>query len=375
MLSKSDNLFDISPSYLTSILRQTYNKEKAIDVVSYSYETLKPGLISGLGGGIYKILIQYYEESGSLPKTIILKANAPDEIVHSTMVMNAEKNGLGELTPLMPNLGFNRREILSYKLLYHSLNQYMPRIFDTVIDEKSQKKWIFMEDISNFYMANCWNNLIGWDEKNIARVVMNLAEIHSTFWDKGTQFIDQDWIIHSDPPTWDSYVDAALSAIIKLHPSYISPKLQMKLRRIITNYSYFDNLLVSRSKTVIHGDCTPRNMCFRKTSNNLHLVLYDWALTGFRPAQLDLAKFLLYVIDPSSNMNLIKQMIDLYINNLQVKVDRQDFLFGFDLACYYYLFVYLTVCSWRKDTEELSWLFREFRHRVGYAEQVQLPSL
>ncbi len=117
---------DITPSFVTSFLKKNTNRQDLL-VSNITCSVIKPGLISGMTGGIYRLTLEYKGRVDlEWPRTIILKANPSDKTVHENMLSGARKRGLGFLTPLMPNLGFNYREIMSYKYLYNRASVNMP---------------------------------------------------------------------------------------------------------------------------------------------------------------------------------------------------------------------------------------------------------
>ncbi len=280
-------------------------------VTSYTCTVLKPGLISGLSGGLLRLLLEYEGAADpDWPRTLILKANPSDTTVHEHMVAGARQRGLDSLLPLMPNLGFNRREVMSYRYLPDRIPIGMPAAYHTVLDEPGNRLWIFMEDIGAFDMLDSWDDLSAWDDARLQHVVRDLAEFHATWWGQTGEWKSHDWLIRSDPPFWSEYVHAALSANTETHPSFITQARLPLLERLADAVPRITEELRQQPQTLIHGDCTPRNACFRPLPNGSRLVLYDWALTSIRPPQQDLAKFLLFVLDPGAEMSRLRGLLD-----------------------------------------------------------------
>ncbi len=223
-------------------------------------------------------------------------------------------------------------------------------------------------------MLDAWINLDHWSDEQLHHVMRGLANFHAMWWENVDEWNKHEWLIRSDPIHWKEYIHAALAANIKTHPLYVTPNRIPLLEKIVDLYPSIYNELEQQPLTLIHGDCTPRNACFRPLQKKDKLVLYDWALTSIRPPQQDLAKFLLFTIDPQAEMKRIRNQIDIYLediqNLLQKKVDREFFHYGFDIANIYYITVYLTVCAWRAESDELAWLFKEFEYRLRFAEIV-----
>jgi len=369
-----ERIDDITPAYLTAILRR-HTGQLDLSVKRYTRTVLKPGLISGLSGGLLRLRLEYEGVVAvDWPKTIVLKANPSDKTVHEHMRAGARERGLGFLLPLMPNLGFNLREVMSYRYLPSRVPIGMPAVYHTVLDEAGDRLWIFLEDINGFDMLDAWDDPGLWDDARLQNVLRDLARFHAAWWGRTEEWESHDWLIRLDPPFWSDYVRAAIAANAEAHPDFVSQARLPVLERLADALPHIAEELGQQPQTLIHGDCTPRNACFRSLPSGSQLVLYDWALTSIRPPQQDLAKFLLFVLDPVAEMDRLRALIDEYLGYLPVGLraitDRDTFHLGFDIACLYYLSVYLTVCAWRAETNGLGWLFREFEHRLRFAELV-----
>ena len=365
---------DITPQYLTTILRR-HTGHSDLTVRSCASTVLKPGLISGLSGGLLRLQLEYEGFAApDWPRALILKANPSDKTIHEHMLAGARRRGLDSLLPLMPNLGFNRREVMSYRYLPGRIPIGMPDVYHTVLDESGNRLWIFLEDISNLDLLDAWEDLSLWNDERLKNTVRDLARFHAAWWGRAGEWRSHDWLIRSDPPLWSDYVRAAIVANAEMHPGFVTQARLPLLERLADALPAIARELRKQPHTLIHGDCTPRNACFRPMLSGSQLILYDWALTSIRPPQQDLAKFIMFVLDPATEMSRLRALIGEYLNHLPARllasIDRDFFHQGFDIACLYYLSVYLTVCFWRVETDELRWLFREFEHRLRFAELV-----
>jgi len=362
----------IRPSYITAFL-QNFTKRPDLKVKDCTYTAIKSGLISGMTSGVLRVHLCYEGKTDpEWPRTLILKANPSDETIYKHMLAGAKQHGLGSLLPLMPNMGFSFREIMSYRYLSNYAPINMPSVYHSIQDEPGDRLWLFLEDLSGLDMLDAWDDPSRWEDIKLDIVMRDLATFHATWWNRTGEWNEHSWLIRSDPPSWQKYVRAALEVNIETHPHYVTPARLPTLKKIVNTYPRIFNELRQQPQTLIHGDCTPRNACLRFSPGGPKFVLYDWALTSIRPPQQDLAKFLLFVFDPKTGMGRIRSFIDVYLDYLQsclqTTVNRESFHRGFDMACFYYLTVYLTVCAWRPEAKDTKWLFHEFENRLRFME-------
>jgi hypothetical protein len=363
---------NMSADFLTYIIRLRFG-EKAKRINEFSISPVKPGLISEIKGQISRIELN---TPSALPASIILKANPIDEIVHQELINKIILQNKHSLAALIPNLKFNIREALTYKNLSIKYAEFMPYPYYIFIDKLGGRIWLFLEDLKEFDLYNKWWDLDSWKDYHLDLVLRDLARFHSQSWND-IYWRKKRWLLNSNPPRWQSFIKQSFLANLSDHPSYFDATRTKILQDAVKKVDLIWNKLSFQPHTLIHGDCTPRNICFRSVPSGLTLTLYDWALTAYHPPQFDLAKFLLFLYDPYKDIKIIRDLVDKYFYYLpkciQSNINKDDFYSGFELACIHYVLVYLTVISRYDETENLKWLFREFEYRLRFLELIKMP--
>ncbi len=365
---------DITPEYLTEILRRHIG-DLTLEVGQLTRSLLIPGFTSGLSGGLYRFHLEYKGKARQgFPRTLILKANPADRALDEQVAALVCQQGFDFLVPSLNGKRLNYRELMSYRALPGRVTSAMPAVYHTILDEEGGRLWLFLEDLDGAELLDAWNDDSVWGQSQLEGVMQGLASFHSECWNDTNEWEGQSWLLLAFPPSWIDCFGQAISAARQVYPRIMTEERVRLLYRMEERLPEVVGLLENQPQTLIHGDCSPRNACFGHPGSERGLIQYDWALTGIGPPQRDLAKFLLFVLDPRTQMTQIRGLIDSYIRalpgGLGSEIDRQDFHDGFDLAAFCSLVLPMIILPWMPETEEFGWMFQELEHRLHFLEMV-----
>ncbi len=363
---------EITPDYLSEVLR-LHIGDLTLEVGQLTCSSLKPGFTSGLSGGLYRFHLEYKgKPRQNWPRTLILKANPADRALDEHVAALVCQQGLDFLVPALNGKRLNYRELMSYRTLPGRVTRAMPVVYHTVLDEERGRLWLFLEDLDGAELLDAWNDVSVWSQSQLEDVMQGLASFHSECWNDTKEWEGLSWVLPPIQRTWIDCFGQAISAASQIHPQILTEERIRLLNRVEKRLPKMLALLENQPRTLVHGDCSPRNACFGHRGSERELIQYDWALTGVSTPQHDLAKFLLFVLDPRTQMAQIRDLIDSYIaalpDALAAEIDREDFHMGFDLAALCSLTVFMIFLPWTTETDELGWLFQELEHRLRFLE-------
>jgi hypothetical protein len=116
----------------------------------------------------------------------------------------------------------------------------------------------------------------------------------------------------------------------------INARQAERLRTIATRIPNWWQELDVMPKTLVHNDFNPRNIALRQTDNGLILCAYDWELAALNIPQVDLAEFLIYVLNKKINAESLQYYVNFYRGELEshlgYSLDPEAFWRGFGLA-------------------------------------------
>ncbi len=365
---------DITPEYISEVLRR-HTSDLTLEVEQLTCSSLKSGFMSGLSGGLYRFHLEYKSEvRQGWPRTLILKANPADSALDEHVTTLACQQGFDFLVPALKGNRFFYRELMSYRTLPGRVTRAMPVVYHTVLDDERGRRWLFLEDLDGAELLDAWDDISVWNQNRLEDVMRGLASFHREFWNNTKEWEGLSWLLPVIQPSWVDCFGEAISATRQAHPRILTEERVRLLYRLAEHLSEVIGLLESQPRTLIHGDCSPRNACFSHRGSDRELIQYDWAFTGVSSPQHDLSKFLLFVLDPRTQMTQIRDLIDSYIaalpGALVAEISREDFHAGFDFAAFCSLTVFMIILPWTPATDELGWLFRELEHRLRFLEMV-----
>ena len=162
-----------------------------------------------------------------------------------------------------------------------------------------------------------------WRSEDINTVLKDIANFHAAFFDRidyakslfGCVLRDLRQRFSSFPQLPNMVMKAGIAKF----PELLTPpracvglKLTESIPTILKKMEDFKN-------TLSHGDFTPRNVCLRRKpgSGRATTCAYDWEFLSIHMPQHDVVDFLIFVLDPESDMSVWFDHIEFYRKQLQ----------------------------------------------------------
>jgi thioester reductase-like protein len=179
---------------------------------------------------------------------------------------------------------------------------HSPHLFASVADEATGTWLLVQERIADGRLLDSANEADLWARTDIAIAVDGLATLQAIWFDREDELRTQPWIGHvhsADSMHRMSDLWIALAAHAeRFFSSWADAELATLNRRLADNVLQWWQPLERHTRTLIHGDFNPRNICLRGTP--ARLCAYDWELATVGIPQRDLAEFLCFVLSPET---------------------------------------------------------------------------
>ncbi len=232
------------------------------------------------------------------------------------------------------------RELEVYAKLPASLQ---PEIFGLLADEEHETYYILMEYLQEVDLMNSSMEPEKWTDAHIKEALKALAVWHANLLKKETKLDNKFW---SDAPS-KRYMQelsplwlALLENASQRFPALYTPARKARLEQLIATIPAYWQELEKMPKTLVHNDCNPRNICFKRTGGRVgKFCLYDWELATWHVPQYDVVELLSFVLD-TDKYHLRKEYVEFYRQQLNQLTghfsDSATFSRGLELAAYDY---------------------------------------
>ena len=170
---------------------------------------------------------------------------------------------------------------------------------------------------------------------------------------------------------WDALGEHAAPAFER----WAGSSVVRRHRQAVESIEEWWPILERSTRTLVHHDFNPRNICFRRRDGRLQLCAYDWELATIGAPQRDLAEFLCFVLTPVAAGAEIDRAIERHRTALErethVRIDGVTWRRGVRAALYDLLinrlamyalitrvkrqdFLSRVLCTWRRLDDHLS---------------------
>ena len=294
--------------------------------------------------GHFGLQVSYEEKGQPLSRNLVLKVKPHgQEIVE---MLNALAAACGEkLAPVYAQFKFltgfqhtHRRELEVYAKLRAPLQ---PQIFGLLADEENGAYYILMEYLQEVELMNSSMEPHKWTDKHIKEALKQLAGWHASQLEKETKLDNVYWddapcavYMEKLRPLWQALLENASQNF----PNLYSPTRKARLQKAIDSIPTYWQELEKMPKTLVHNDCNPRNICFKRTGSGTgSFCLYDWELATWHVPQYDVVELLSFVLD-SDKYHLRPKYLEFYRQQLEELTgkfsDKGAFERGAELAAY-----------------------------------------
>ena len=215
----------IDGAYLSDILCNHHQRDD-IQVLSFSTEQLKPGLVSSFAGGVYRYSLTCRKGTNEpLEESLILKTCASKKQLAEAGRGFLARLGYTRMLDLAEEhrdrvwgVGAAYSELRSFQTFIPALPITTPKIYHTVLDEETERYWIFMEDVSDLSMVDTGDDLSTWTNAHLEQAVRDMASLHAANWGAHEELAHYDWLnwrakakrFESTLPYWDEVLDVGL---------------------------------------------------------------------------------------------------------------------------------------------------------------------
>lgn len=219
-----------------------------------------------------------------------------------------------------------------------------------VLRPEIDQYWAFLEDLRPQMEA------LGMNEKApdpvVRTILSHLAAFHAKFWEKH-EIIDQPWLMSLRRPVnyfyrtitdiLDGMKDPAESStyIIERWPwlaegvpnmlDSLAPPTRTAIEKLYREPEPLLKIVESMPMTLCHYDFDNRNLGIEDTPNGKRTVVIDWEILGRGMSSSDVVRFMVYH-NPENVEELLAHYLDALERDLGQKVDRDQWLLGYDLA-------------------------------------------
>ena len=392
-----DSIDKIDSAYLSEILRR-YHAQPDIEVLDFTKEALKPGFASSFAGGIlrYRLKckrkdIEEYETS------LILKSGVGSETLLEAVERSWARIGYPKRAADLLRVHWDElcfglsytNEINSYRTFIPELPIGTPAVYHTVLDEESERFWIFMEDLTGYPLADKGDDLSAWKDDLVKSVLSDMARMHSMYWNDLQTLSRYPWLkrytaewARSTLPFWKESV----RSVLETHSGFLEKSevriISSALKSLVDICSHMDGAV----HTLVHEDFKPLNLCFEQRalrasggslgsqSPEWKTILYDWGDVSLDVPQFDLFYFINFLVDPESELDRAHALIDFYLDCLPEHIKstlvKEEFMHIYNLSVLRHLVTReLAACSLADEAKD-AWMFRFLRHNLRWAERL-----
>ena len=288
-LTTPAGLHEITPTWLTAALKHGGSLSDA-SVTSYSVEKVNEG--KGFMNEIVRLKLDYDDEPGNLPPSIIIKLPSTDPALKAL----EEKERTCQ------------REIRFYTDIAPDAGLGTPYCYFGDIDPATGHAILLLEDMGD---ARHGDSVAGCSLDDAENALRQIAEFHANWWNNPGL----------DGYSWLPLKDVETSLYQELYPKtwelllgQVGSRMPKELRsvgdRLCPAIPAIKAQLSSPPLTMTHGDYRLDNCFLGTAANPRSLVVFDWQYCARGRGTLDAASFILEAYPPQDRrreeMNLLK---------------------------------------------------------------------
>lgn len=267
--------------------------------------------------GHFGLAVHYTEDGVSKNKRMVLKVKPHGDtmvaLVNSLSVACGEK--LNTVYEQYKSLtGFqqtHQREQEIYTKLHPAI---APVIYGTILDAQADIYVVLMEYLEDVELLNSTMQPTLWTDKYIRIMLKQLAGWHASTIGKEPS-VDKRFFENSPSLCSMQHLMPALHALLDnaahYFPELYTPENTATGKAIISAIPHYWQNLEALPKALVHNDCNPRNICFKKKDDSVSLCLYDWELATFHVPQYDVAELLCFLLD-EDRYHLRREYVEYY---------------------------------------------------------------
>ncbi|MCU0662164.1 MAG: phosphotransferase [Myxococcota bacterium] len=282
--------------------------------------------------GLFIYRLRYEQEGAQRQRDVVVKLKpTAGEVM---LMLNTTASMCGgklaeEYARFSHRTGFDMchlKELAMYRHDNPELRDHMPEVLATLRDEAREAHILVLERLSReeLLLVDTADDVSDWTTESIDAVIRGAAAFHSVYYDRTHELAKTDWLgtplDHSAmvemTPLWSAMAIHASSEF----PEWFSVDDLALLLSLVRSLPIWWWELSAMPKTLIHNDFNPRNLCLRRTDQQLRLVAYDWELSTIHLPQHDLAELLCFVFEKPPTLEQINHHLELHRAELEARV-------------------------------------------------------
>jgi len=237
---------------------------------------------------------------------MILKIKALDEEALETAITVAAACDprLGRLCArFSSHLEFHdagERELAIYRSGEAAIAKHAPRCHAFGREPASGRVMLLLERLTDAELLDSIDQPHLWSREHIATALRDLALIHAIGYRANVRALP---IAHAIPSLRATDITAALELWSALYEheqpcldDWGGADLVARVGSWVASAATWAPRYASHIPALVHNDCNPRNMAFRRNAHELVTYLYDWELCVFAPPQRDVAELLCFTL-------------------------------------------------------------------------------
>ncbi len=235
--------------------------------------------------------------------------------------------------------GAEARETSFYSAVPELL-EFAPRCHAQGRHPETNRAMLLLERLDNVELLNSVDQPHLWTDAHLTCAVRDLATIHAAQYEVATPLramirdaerVDADSTLQALP-----FHQAVAQTIEPYLQTWGGTELVAHVRNLIAGMAAWMPRYARLPTALIHNDCNPRNMAFRREGGNLRTCWYDWELCAWAPPQRDLAELLCFTLSAEDARDQSVRYVELHRQQLSAilgrEVDSHSWAEGFQLA-------------------------------------------
>ncbi len=317
---------DLTPEFFSTILG-----EEVREVEAHPQQSTGSSIITELTSHKVNKLIGLFPMSLHTQtgvRDVMLKIKPLDQeviLMMNSMASMCNPRLAQEFNKFKDHLGFRGCHIRELAILGASderMRPYVPKIHGVFRQDDREIFMLVEENLRDLLFMDSADDTSSWRPVHIQAAICGISEIHSIWYGREAELIQQPWL--TEFPTRAGMLEKQrLWELLGVHareefPEWFSEEDLELYQAILHEIDHWWAEIEKMPRTLIHNDFNPRNLAFRKDSEqSLRLCVYDWELATLHLPQHDLVELLGFTlfdpIDPAD----VDRYIELHRSELE----------------------------------------------------------
>ena len=214
------------------------------------------------------------------------------------------------------------------------LQAVMPKVVYVHVDEDNDVKFFVMERFSSKECSHIeciedgqTHGIDSWTNKAIHQVLSGMASFHAKYLGRIDTLPKE--LLSCLPNGYEWFVKAQRFIEIvnplceKRFGAVMGGQVSKMLSKITANLEFIASKIKEYPLTLVHIDCTARNLCLRRNPymQEKHLCLYDWEVAAFHVPHRDFVVFLISILSEDDAYDTLRKYAEVYRQCLERELE------------------------------------------------------